>query len=489
MNDNLRSKTLYALLWSFFESVGLQAVRFVIGIILARLLLPEQFGLIAMLMIFMAVAQSFLDSGFGAALIQKKDSTQLDTCSIFYFNILVGIVATGLLCLLAPLIAAFYMQPILTPLTQALSLTILINSFGLIQGVILTKQINFKTQTKVSLIAALLSGTIGIIMAITGYGVWSLVVQQIASSLLRTIFLWFLSPWRPELIFSIKSLREMFGFGSRLLASGLLNQIFDNIYYIVIGKLFSPAALGFFSRAHTIQALPSHTLGQMVARVTFPVFSTIQDDPERLRKGFQKALTTLILVQFPIMIGLAIVSRPLVLILLTDTWTGCINYLQLLCLAGLLFPVHLINLNLLQALGKSNLFLRLEIIKKLLIIISIAITWRWGITTMIYGMIAVSIICYYINSYYTGALIGYSILAQSRDMLPYFIISTIMGVAAYAIGFLPFPGNWSLLIAQITLGALIYISSCRLFRLPAFMELWQMILNRSPFRNTGITSK
>lgn len=487
--SNLRHTTMRALLWSFFESIGLQAVRFVIGIILARLLLPEQFGLIAMLMIFMAVAQSFLDSGFGSALIQKTNSSQLDICSIFYFNILVGIVAAGLLCLIAPWIAGFYKQPILTPLTQALSLTILINSFGLIQGVILTKQIDFKTQTKVSLIAALLSGTIGVIMAMKGYGVWSLVIQQISSSIFRTVCLWFLSPWRPELIFSFKSLREMFGFGSRLLASGLLNQIFDNIYYLVIGKLFSPIALGFFSRAQTIQAMPSNTIATMVGRVTFPVFSTIQDDPDRLKKGFQKALTTMVLVNFPMMIGLAIVARPLVLILLTDKWTGCIHYLQLLCFAGLLFPLHVINLNLLQALGRSDLFLRLEIIKKVLIVISIAITWRWGISAMIIGMIVTSLIAYYLNSYYTGILIGYSIIAQLRDMIPYLITSILMGIAVYGIGFLPFPGNWSLLTAQIILGAAICISICRAFRLPAFMELWQMIFSRIPFRSTGVAGK
>ena len=222
MADSLRSKTIHALSWSFVESIGLQGVRFIIGIVLARLLFPEQFGLIGMLTIFMAVAQTFLDSGFGAALIQKREATQTDICSIFYFNIVVGLVAAGLLCLVAPWIAAFYNQPILTPLTRAMSLIIVINSFGLIQSTILTKEIDFKTQTKVSLIASVLSGIIGVTLAAAGFGVWSLVVQQISSAFFRTVFLWLLNSWRPALIFSLKSLREMFGFGSRLLASGLL---------------------------------------------------------------------------------------------------------------------------------------------------------------------------------------------------------------------------------------------------------------------------
>jgi len=485
MADSLKPRTIHALSWSFLESIGLQSVRFVIGIVLARLLLPEQFGLIAMLMIFMAVAQSFLDSGFGAALIQKRDITQLDTCSIFYFNIVVGLLAAVLLCIVAPWIAAFYNQPVLTPLTQALSLTILINAFGLIQNTILTKQIDFKTQTKVSLIAAILSGIIGITMAIEGFGVWSLVAQQVSSSCFRTISLWLFSPWRPSFIFSFKSLREMFGFGSRLLASGLLNQIFENIYLVAIGKLFSAADLGFFTRAQTFQAVPSHTLGHMVGRVTFPVFSTIQDDQARLKKGFQKALTTMVLINFPMMIGLAIIARPLVLMLLTEKWAECIPYLQLLCIAGLLYPVHVINLNLLQALGRSDLFLRLEIIKKVLIVINIAITWRWGIIAMIYGMMVTSVIAYYLNSYYTGVLIGYSIWEQLRDMYSYLIMALLMGMAVYTIGVLPFPNHWSMLLVEIAIGIIIYISLCRLFRLSAFMEIWQAGWNKLSLLRTG----
>jgi O-antigen/teichoic acid export membrane protein len=294
MPHSLKSKTLHALSWSFFESAGVQGIRFIIGIILARLLFPEQFGLIGMLMIFMAVAQTLLDSGFGAALIQKNEVTQKDICSIFYFNILVGILIAGILGLVAPWIAAFYNQPILIPLTRAMSLVIIINSFGLIQSTILSKQIDFKTQTKVSLIAGIMSGIIGITLAATGFGVWSLVVQQISSAFFRTVFLWFLNPWRPALIFSLKSLQEMFSFGSRLLASGLLNQVFENIYLLAIGKLFSASDLGYFTRAKAFGDLPTHTLSGMVGRVTFPVFSTIQDDPVRLKRGLKRALTLVI---------------------------------------------------------------------------------------------------------------------------------------------------------------------------------------------------
>ena len=277
------------------------------------------------------------------------------------------------------------------------------------------------------------------------------------------------------MIFSLKSLQDMFGFGSRLLVSGVLNQIFNNIYLLVIGKLFSANDLGLFTRAKTMEEVPSQTLAGMVGRVTFPVFSTIQDDPARLKRGLKKAVTFLVLVNFPMMVGLAVVARPLVLVLLTEKLGESIPYLQLLCCLGLLFPLHLINLNLLQSLGRSDLFLRLEIIKKGLIIITIAVTWRWGIPAIIYGMIVMSIISYYLNSYYVGLLIGYPIREQFRDLISYLSIAVLMGVAVYAAGLLPFPNIWSMLLMQIISGIIVYVGLCRLFRLEAFMEICQGI--------------
>ena len=478
MGDPLKSKTINALSWSLVESVGVRGAQFVIGIVLARILYPEQFGLMAMLTIFIAVAQTFFESGFGAALIQKKDISQTDICSIFYFNILVGLAAAGLLCWVAPWIAAFYDQPILTSLTRALSLTIVISSFGLIQAIKLTREINFKAQAKVGLLANILSGMLGVALAIGGFGVWSLVAQQVFSSLVRTTCLWLFSAWRPELIFSFKSLREMFGFGSRMLLSGLLNQIFDNIYLLVIGKLFSATNLGYFSRAKTLQEIPTHTLSGMIANVTFPVFSAIQDDPVRMKRGLRKALTLLALVNFPIMIGLAVVAHPLVLVLLTEKWAECVPYVQLFCVLGMLYPVHVINLNILVALGRSDLFLRLEIVKKVLIIINIVVTWRWGMTAMIYGMIVTSCISYYLNSYYTGIFISYPIREQLRDVFSYLAVAVLMGMAVYSVGLLPFATYWFMLLTQIFIGAVIYLFICRIIRLSAFMEIWQTGWNK-----------
>jgi O-antigen/teichoic acid export membrane protein len=305
-------------------------------------------------------------------LIQKKNAAHIDECSIFYFNIFVGFLAAGLLCFAAPWIAGFYIQPLLVPLTCALSLNLIINAFGLVQTTLLTKHIDFKTQLKVSVIATVISGTIGVTMALNGFGVWSLVAQSLSSNLFRTALLWLFNNWRPSLVFSFISLRGMFAFGSRLLASGLLGTVFENIYLVVIGKLFSPMALGFYSRAKGLQQLPVANISSIVSRVTFPVFSSVQDDKPRLKNGVRKALTMLVMINFPMMVGLAIVAKPLVLVLLTEKWAPCIPYLQLLCVVGMLYPVHVINLSALTAQGPSDLFFRIEILKEILMVIAIA---------------------------------------------------------------------------------------------------------------------
>jgi teichuronic acid exporter len=486
VDDSLKSKAFHALLWSFLESVGVRGVQFIIGIMLARMLMPEQFGLIGMLTIFMSLAQSFLDSGFGAALIQKRETNQTDVSSIFYFNIVVGITAAGLMCIAAPWIAAFFNQPILMPVTRVLSLTIVINSFGLIQNTMITKQINFKTLTKVSLTAGIISGIIGVILAANGFGVWSLVVQQVSGAFLVTIFLWFLNTWRPSLVFSISSLRKMFGFGSRVLASGLISAIFDNIYLFAIGKLFSAAELGFFTRAKQFGEFPSLQLTWMVGRVSFPVFSTIKDEPVRLKRGLKKALTTLVLVNFPMMIGIMVMARPLVIALLTEKWAPCIPYLRLLCLVCLLFPLNWLNVNVLLAMGRSDLSLRLEVIKRVLIVFNITVTWWWGIKAMLCGQIVISIISYCLNSYYNGVLANYPVKEQLLDLSSYLIAAIFMGLVVFGIDWLMSSNVWFLLFVQVIAGLFIYVGLCWLFQLPAFLEMWRIGSRKLQLLTTSI---
>ena len=474
MSDGLKSKALRGLFWSFSQIVGQQGIQAVVLIILARLLMPDEFGLIAMLTIFIVVAKSFVDSGFGEALIQKKDATYLDECSIFYFNISLGAAMAGLLCLAAPWIAAFYGRPVLTPLTRVLSLNVMISAFGIVQTARLAKRIDFKTQMKVGMTAVALSGPIGIIMAYQGFGVWSLVAQSLGSNLSRTALLWVFHRWRPAWTFSFASLRTMFPFGSKLLFSGLLDVVFSNLYLIVIGKMYSAANLGFYSRAKSLQQLPVSFLSASVGRVTFPIFSSVQDDKARLKRGIRKALATISMLNFPMMIGLAVVAKPLVLVLLTDKWLPCVPYLRLFCAAGLLYPLHAINLNVLKAQGRSDLFFRLEILKKSLVVIAVAITYRWGISAMICGGIATSCSSYYLNVYYTGKLLDYSVTEQIRDVFPCLMLASMMGGGVHLLDYVPFPNQLTLLVAQVAVGIALYVSLCHLFKLPSFVETMEL---------------
>ena len=478
MSDQLKSKTLHSLFWSFLESGGREAIQFVISIILARLLLPEQFGLIAMLAIFMTVAQSFIDSGFGAALIQKQDASRVDESSIFYFNIAVGLVTAGLLCLAAPWIASFYKIPQLALITRILSLNLIINPFCLVQISLLTKRLDFRTQMKISMTAMLLSGGVGIAMAYQGFGVWSLVAQSICSNVFRTALLWMVYSWKPMLVFSYASLRSMFAFGSKLFMSGLLETTFNNIYLLVIGKVYSPIDLGFYSRAKRIVLMPTQNIFGSVAKVTFPAFSAIQGDKPRLKRGVSEALKAMSLVNFPLMIGLAVCAKPLVRVLLTDKWLPTVPYLQLLCFVGLLYPLHVIHLKVLTAQGRSDLYFRLEIIKKLTAVVAIALTYRWGIIVMIYGQIAQSAIGYYLNSYYTGKLLKYPITEQIVDFLPTLGLAALMGGAMFALNWTPIQSLVILLSLQVATGVVLFTALSWIFKLSSFVSIVEKVMPR-----------
>jgi len=471
MTHSFKAKTIRGLLWSSLEQGGRQGIHVVITIILARLLLPEQFGLIGMLAIFLGVAQSFIDSGFASALIQREKATHVDECSIFYFNILIGILAAGLLCAVAPWIASFYEQPRLTSLTRVLSLKLIISAFGVVQISLLTKRLDFKTQLKIGVIATVLSGAVGVTMAVHGFGVWSLVAQSLGLSLVQTVLLWIFNTWRPGLVFSFTALREMFGFGSRLLVSGLLNRIFEDIHLLVIGKLFAVGDVGLFYQAKRLPQIVTQNVSGPVARVVFPAFATIQDDAVRLKHCMRKAVTVLSFANFPLMIGLAVVARSFVIVLLTDKWLPAVPYIQLMCVVGLLYPLHAINLNLLKAKGRSDLFLRLEVLKRILVVISIAVCYRWGITGLIYGQIVVSLLAYYLNSYYTGKLIRYPMTEQVVDFLPCLAISLVMGCAVYLVQYLPVADHAVVLTIQVFCGAAVYLGLNYVFSISACLEV------------------
>jgi len=471
MTDNLKTDTVKALLWSFIDKLGKQGIQFVFSVILARLLLPSEFGLIAMLYVFVSFGHAFINSGFSHALIQKKSASYLDECSVFYFNIAISVVAMFLLFISAPLIASFYDQPQLIPMTRTLSLIFIFNALGLIQRTLLTKKLDFKTQLNVSILTTLLSSSISLILALKGFGVWSLVVLHLSNDLLNTVFLWIFNSWRPKLLFSITSLKSMFSFGSRLFMVSLLNSVFGNINQLVIGKFYNASILGFFSRADSLYKYPITIINSVVSQVSFPVFSKIQDEKNRLKDAAMKSISYVTLLSFPLMVGLIAVAEPLIVVLLTEKWLPSLPYLQFLCVIGMIQPLLVINGNVINSLGRSDIFMKIDMLNKLLILILLAITFRYGISAIIMGQILNFSIAYFLQTHNINKLLGISIIEQIKKLIPGLTISLIMGILVYLTRFIIIDNLIIQLFVQITIGVSAYISFCYIFKIKEFMEI------------------
>ena len=472
--QTLKQATTKGLFWSSVERFSNQGVQFVFSIILARLLSPSDYGIIAMVTIFFAVAQSFVDSGFSNALVRKTDRVEEDLSTCFYFNIGVGIIAYIVLFLIAPLVANFYCQPILSPIIRITGLEVMLNSLCVVQQALFTIKIDFKSQAKITLSATVISGIVGILLAYQGYGIWALVWQGVASSIVRMGLLWLMSKWRPRTGFSKSSFNYLFGYGSKLLASGLLDTIYNNIYPIVIGKFYNPAQLGNYSRALGWAQLPSANITSILQRVTFPVLSAIQDDTLRLQNSYRRLLKLSAFIVFPLMMGLAAIASPLIRVILTAKWDGCVLYLQILCFALMLYPIHAINLNLLQVKGRSDLFLRLEIIKKIIGVVILIITIPLGITAMCLGMVFSSIICLIVNTYYTSRFIDVGLLTQLKDLRIILINSLVMGGGIYILtSFIDVEGLK--LVMGIVIGFLLYFIGSFYFSKAELQEVISLI--------------
>lgn len=474
MSESLKQATTKGLFWSSVERFSNQGVQFVFSIILARLLSPSDYGIIAMVTIFFAVAQSFVDSGFSNALVRKTDRVEEDLSTCFYFNIGVGIIAYIVLFLIAPLVANFYNQPILSPIIRITGLGVILNSLCVVQQALFTIKIDFKSQAKITLSATVISGIVGILLAYQGYGIWALVWQGVASSIVRMGLLWLMSKWRPRTGFSKSSFNYLFGYGSKLLASGLLDTIYNNIYPIVIGKFYNPAQLGNYSRALGWAQLPSANITSILQRVTFPVLSAIQDDSLRLQNSYRRLLKLSAFIVFPLMMGLAAIASPLIRVILTAKWDGCVLYLQILCFALMLYPIHAINLNLLQVKGRSDIFLRLEIIKKIIGVVILIITIPLGITAMCLGMVFSSIICLIVNTYYTSRFIDVGLLTQLKDLRIILINSLVMGGGIYILtSFIDIEGLK--LVMGIVIGFLLYFIGSFYFSKAELQEVISLI--------------
>jgi len=440
------------------------------------LLVPKDFGLIGMLIFFIAISQSFIDSGFSQALIRKKDCKQVDFNMAFFFNLLVGIVFYLVLFFSADLIAGFFGEPQLFSLIRVLGLVLLINAFGLIQRTILIKEINFKLQTRISLIASFISGTVGIGMALNGFGVWSLVYKTITLQLTTTFLFWLWNKWKPSVAFSVQAFKDLFQFGSKLLASGLIDTTYQNIYYLIIGKYFSATNLGYYTRADEFRKIPSQNLYGIIGRVSYPVLSSIQDKPAKLKSAYKKLIQTTMYITFVLMIGLATTSEKIILVLIGEQWLPAVIYLQLLCFVGMLYPLHALNLNMLKVKGRTDIYLRLEVIKKILAVPTIIIGILFGIKIMIVGMIVNSVIAYYLNSYWSGKLIGYTVREQIADISLPFFLATGMGILTFLAGIFIKSGHLVVLISQVAIGGLIILIFSELIKLKPYIEIKSIVL-------------
>lgn len=468
--SSLKDKTVKGVIWSAVDRFSAQGIQFVFSILIARLLVPEDYGVIAMLNIFLAVSQTFIDSGFGTALIRKIDRTETDFSTVFYFNIAVAVFFYLGLFFAAPAIANFYNTPLLVPVTRVTAINLVIGSLSGIHNAKLSIAIDFKSRAKISIVSAVLTGSVGLWMAYAGYGVWALVVQTVFAGIIRTIMLWVIVKWYPKLVFSWQSFKEMFSFGSKLLASGLLDTIYNNIYPLVIGKVFSPTTLGVYSKANSLAQFPSSNITSVLQSVTFPVLSTIQNEEDRLAAAYKRFLRIAAFVVFPLMMGLSAVADPFIRLTLTDKWEGAIYLLQIICFWMMWYPIHAINLNILQVKGRSDYFLKLEIIKKVQGVIVLCITVPMGIVAMCYGSLISSIICLIWNTYYTKKLFGYGFFAQMKDLLPVIMHSLTMWLLVSVIVYF-MPNLWLKLIVGVVAGMIYYIAGAFIMKFPEMNEL------------------
>lgn len=428
-----------------------------------------------MLVIFISISQLLIDSGFSHALIRKQNCSQQDYSTVFYFNIVLGISLYFLLFIAANAISVFFHEPTLKPLIRVLGLAIIINSFTIIQNVLLTKEINFKLQTKTSIVSFFISGIISIYMAYTGWGVWSLVALTLLKYSINSVLLWFANRWKPAWNFSKKSFTELFAFSGKLFVTQLIDTLYRNLYYVIIGKYFTAAELGYYTRAEQFQSLPSANLQGVIGRVSYPVLATLQNDAPKLRDTYKKLIRSTMLITFVLMLGMAASAESMVLSLVGEKWEPCIIYLQLLCFVGIFYPLSALNLNILYVKGRSDLALHIEIVKKVLWIPVFVLAVLCGIKVMILSMIILSLVGTFINSYWSGRLIGYSFFEQVKDISPSFLIALTMSLVVLVEGFIvPLPA-FPLFLIQLVSGALLTLGLCEALRYRDYIYIKNII--------------
>ena len=473
---SLKSKTLSSLAWKFAERCGAQGIQFVVSIILARLLTPADYGLIGLITVFLAIATVFAQSGLGQALVQRKEIDHEEFSTVFYFSMIFSIVLYLILFLCAPLIAGFYNEPKLTTIIRVLGTTVIIGAVNSVQQAYVQKTMQFKRFFYSTLTGTLISAIIGVVMAYAGCGVWALVGQQISNQLINTAVLWFTVKWRPNFVFSVKKGLRLFSYGWKLLCSALLDTVYNNLYSLIIGKFYSATDLGYYNRGKQFPMLLIQNINSSIDSVLFPVLSEAQDDKERLKSMVRRSIVTSTFVIFPCMSGLAAVATPLTKLLLTDKWLPAVPFIQFCCFTYAFWPIHTANLQAIKATGRSDIFLKLEIIKKVVGVIALCVSIPFGLYAMMWASCISAVLSSFINASPNKKLLGYSYLEQVKDMLPSFLLSLLMCGITLSLRYLHL-GSLVTMLLQVSIGAAIYIGLAKLFRLECFTYILNMVKN------------
>ncbi|MBD3896238.1 lipopolysaccharide biosynthesis protein [Halomonas sp. ML-15] len=476
----LRARTVSGIFWTFLEQASKRGISLLVTLLLARLLLPEDFGLLAMISVFVTIASSLMESGIKQAVIRKKVVDQDDLNTAFYANISLGILAYFILYGSAPYIASFYDEERITLLVRVAGMVVLINSFHIIQSAVLTRDLNFRLQLKASIPASFISGIVAVFVAYSGGGVWALIVQLLFNSLLLAAFLWWMQNWRPSLSFDFKVLKELYSFGYKLFLASFLSLVAKNIYVLVIASIFGAAVAGLYYFAHRIKELVIDQLVRAIQKVTYPALSKLQDEDERLKEGYRKVLCVTTFVLFPCITMTAALASPIFEVAFPDRWSPAIAYLQLMCIASLLYPLHAINLNILKVKGRSDLYLGISVFKKIMTFSILFVSYRFGVVGILIGQIFLGVLAYLPNSYYSDKLISYSTVEQVKDFFPAFIVSAIIsGVAFWAVQLSYFPPLLEILLYGV-LGGVFYILLCFVFKVPGCGLFFEMVGGRFP---------
>jgi O-antigen/teichoic acid export membrane protein len=467
-------------MWTFGQQFGTQAIGFIVSVVLTRLLDPAEFGLIGMISIFIGIGTSLINSGLTQSLIRTINPDQEDYSTVFFFNLAGSILIYFIIFFLAPLIADFFDQSILINIVRIYCLTFIINAFSEVQLTRLTKEMDFKLQMTIAIPSLIVSGFVGIFLAIHEYGVWSLVWMAVCQSILNTLQLWFRTGWFPNLSFNMRKFKYHFKFGYKLTLSGLLDTTFNNLYQLIIGRFFVPAQVGFYTRADSLKQLPVSNISVALNKISYPLFASIQEDNFKLRRGYKQIMEMVVFVIAPLLVLMGVLATPLFRLLFTEKWLPAVPYFQILCLSGILYPLHSYNLNILNVKGRSDLFLKLEVIKKSLIAIIIIVSLRYGVIGLIWGQLVTSFLAFFINSYYSGKFINYSSWQQISDILPLILIAFIAGIIVYLVVLylISYCTDLDKLIIGGVVGAGIYITLTAIFKKETFLDFKKVILRK-----------